>query len=158
MYIFDVYYFNNNKKWRPETIKNGAELKSHKSRKINITTMKKIIVSSVFLGLFLALSSFSLIENNLSFNQTSTELINSKDEVIITYDNSDICGLKFLGKIEVTEKWWFYNNNDLKTETVAELKKQAAEKGGNVVFVDIKDKKSWGIFFSTTIIGYVYSK
>ncbi|MEI6854122.1 MAG: hypothetical protein WCL06_14845, partial [Bacteroidota bacterium] len=122
--------------------------------------MKTFIKSSIFLGLFLVLTSFSWTNDNLKKNydrnQISTELLIPKDEVIITYDNSDVCGLKSLGEVKVTEKWWFYNNNDLKTETITELKKQASEKGGNIVFVNIKEKKGFGLFFSTTIIGYIY--
>jgi hypothetical protein len=122
--------------------------------------MKTLIKSSIVLSLLLAITSFSLTNDNperfSNLSQTSTELMNPKDEVRITYDKSDVCGLKCLGEVKVTEKWWFYNNNDLKTETLTELKKQASEKGGNLVFIDIHDKKGFGILFSTTIIGYVY--
>ena len=124
--------------------------------------MKVFIENLIVLSLFLVLTSFSLTNDNLkkiyNLNQISTELMNPKNEIIITYDNSDVCGLKCLGEVKVTEKWWFYNNNDLKTETLTELKKQASEKGGNIVFVDINKKKGFGIFFSTTIIGYIYEK
>ncbi len=140
--------------------KNGAKPKSHKSRKTNIMTMKTFIKSSLVLSLFLVLTSFSLTNINLKeicdLNRSAAELLNPTDEVTITYNNSDVCGLKCLGEVKVTEKWWFYNNNDLKTGTLNELKKQASEKGGNIVFVDINEKKGFGIFFSTTIIGYIY--
>jgi hypothetical protein len=132
------------------------------SREKNITTMKTFIKSSIVLSLFFVLTSFSWTNDNLkkfyNLNQTSTELVNPNDEVIITYDNLDVCGLKCLGEVKVTEKCWFYNNNDLKTETLTELKKHASEKGGNIVFVDINEKKGFGIFFSTTIIGYIFEK
>ena len=124
--------------------------------------MKTLIKCSIALSLFFALTSFSLKSDHLKdiycSKQHITELANPKDEVIITYDNSDVCGLKCMGEVKVKEKWWIYDHNELKTETLNELKKQASEKGGNIVFVDIKEKKGFGIFFSTTIIGYIYEK
>jgi len=90
--------------------------------------------------------------------RSDSGIIKANDDVIITFNKSDVCGLKYLGEVNVTEKWWFYHNNDLKEETKAELKKQTLDKGGNIVFVDIKEKNGFGIFFSTSIVGYVYGK
>lgn len=124
--------------------------------------MKTFIKSSIVLSLLLVLTSFARTSEKPKgvcvLNEPLTELSETADNVIITYDNSDVCGLKCLGEIKVSEKWWFYNNNGLKKETLSELKKQASEKGGNIVFVDINEKKGFGIFFSTTITGYVYEK
>jgi hypothetical protein len=128
----------------------------------NLKNMETIRKSSALLSLFLVLTSFAWTNDNLktvvAVNGIPAELTITKDEVIITYDNSDVCGLKYLGEVKVTEKKWFSHNGTLKEETVTELKKLTSEKGGNIVFVDIQRKKGYGIFFSTTIVGYVYEK
>ena len=114
------------------------------------------------LVIYMIISSFTITKNHdniyrktcyISINNTVDKSI---DKIVITYDKTDVCGLKYLGQVSVSEKRWFYNNNGLKKETQTELKKQASEKGGNIVFVDIKEKKGVGIFFTTTITGYVY--
>jgi hypothetical protein len=108
----------------------------------------------MFLLFVLALPSFAL----LAMEENSADLTITKDEVIVTCEKSDVCGLNYLGEVKVTEKRWFYHNSSLKEQTMTELKKLTSEKGGNIVFVDIKEKKGFGIFFSTTIVGYVYEK
>ena len=124
--------------------------------------MKTLTKSSVILIIFIALTSFSFTNNklkiNYDLNPASAWLFNSGDDVIITYNSSDICGLKCLGEAKITEKWWFYNSNELKAQTITKLKKQASEQGGNIVYVNINEKKGFGIFFSTTIVGYIYKK
>lgn len=145
----------------------GNHLKTGQFRKairvglFNCTIMKTSIKISVALCVFFILTSFSSANYDpikIHFRDSKhSELWNSNDEVNITYKNSDVCGLKYIGETEVTEKWWFYNNNDLKKETISTLKKQAFEKGGNIVFVDIKEKKGFGIFYTTVITGYIYT-
>ena len=124
--------------------------------------MKKIIRISSVLSLFIVFTSFSWTSNNVKevINPKGIQsgIINTNDEVMITYNKSDVCGLEKLGEVTVTEKRWFYCNNDLKEKTLAELKKLASEKGGNIIFVDITKSKGFAIFFSTTITGYVYRK
>jgi len=124
--------------------------------------MKKIINISSVLTLFIVFTSFSWTSYNVkevhNLKGTQSGFINTNDEVIITYNKSDVCGLEKLGEVTVTEKRWFYCNNDLKEKTLAELKKLASEKGGNIIFVDITKSKGFAIFFSTTITGYVYKK
>ena len=124
--------------------------------------MKKIIKISFFLSLFIGLTSFSLTSYNVKEvfnpNGTQSEFINTNDEVVITYNKSDVCGLKKLGEVTLTEKRWFYCSNDLKETTLTELKKLTTEKGGNIVFVDITKSKGFAIFFSTTVTGYVFRK
>jgi hypothetical protein len=94
------------------------------------------------------------------FNPRGTQsgLLNTNDEVIVTHNKSDVCGLEKLGNVTVTENRWFKCTNDLKEKTLTELKKLASEKGGNILFVDITKSKGFGIFFSTTITGYVFRK
>ena len=124
--------------------------------------MKSLIKTSIILSLFFVLTSFTwatdCAKKNDIFNQNCNELLSANDEVIVTYNNSDVCGLKYLGEVKTNEKWWFHNNDKLKAKTLIELKKQASEKGGNLVFIDIKEKKGYGLFFSTIIVGYVYIK
>ena len=124
--------------------------------------MKKIINISSVLTLFIVFTSFSWTSYNVkevhNLKGTQSGFINTNDEVIITYNKSDVCGLEKLGEVTVTEKRLFYCNNDLKEKTLAELKKLTSEKGGNIVFVDITKSKGFAIFFSTTITGYVYKK
>lgn len=79
-----------------------------------------------------------------------------KEKVIITYNKSDVCGLKYIACVSVTEKRLLYCNSKLKKQTEEEIKKQAADKGGSIVFIDIKEKSGFGLFFTTTINGYVY--
>ena len=124
--------------------------------------MKKIIRISFVLSLFIAFTSFSLtsysVKEAVNPKGTQSGFISTNDQVIITYNKSDVCGLEKLGEVTVTEKRWFYCNNQLKEKTLAELKKLTSEKGGNITFVDITKSKGFGIFFSTTITGYVYMK
>lgn len=124
--------------------------------------MKKIIKISSVLCLLIVFTSFSSTSYNVKegFNPKGTQsgIISTNDEVIITHNKSDVCGLEKLGKVTVTEKRWFYSNNDLKEKTLAELKKLASEKGGNIMFIDITKSKGWAIFSSTTITGYVFKK
>ena len=124
--------------------------------------MKKIIRILSVLSLFIVFTSFSWTSNNvkevINPKGIQSEIRNTNDEVMITYNKSDVCGLEKLGEVTVTEKRWFYCNNDLKEKTLAELKKLASEQGGNIIFVDITKSKGFAIFFSTTIIGYVYRK
>ena len=124
--------------------------------------MKKIIKISSVLCLFIVITSFSWTSYNVKegFNPKGTQsgIINTNDEVIITHYKSDVCGLEKLGEVTVTEKRWFYCNNQLKEKTLVELKKLASEKGGNIIFVDITKSKGFAIFFSTTITGYVFKK
>jgi hypothetical protein len=89
---------------------------------------------------------------------TQSGFISTNDQVIITYNKSDVCGLEKLGEVTVTEKRWFYCNNQLKEKTLTELKKLTSEKGGNITFVDIANSKGFAIFFSTTVTGYVFRK
>ena len=124
--------------------------------------MKKIINISSVLTLFIVFTSFSWTSYNVkevhNLKGTQSGFINTNDEVIITHNKSDVCGLERLGEVTVTEKRWFYCNNHLKEKTLAELKKLTSEKGGNIIFVDITKSKGFAIFFSTTITGYVYKK
>ena len=124
--------------------------------------MKKIIKISFFLSLFIGFTSFSWTSYNVKevFNPNGSQsgFISTNNDVIITYNKSDVCGLEKLGEVTVTEKRWFYCNNDLKEKTLTELKKLTTEKGGNIIFVDITKSKRFAIFFSTTITGYVYKK
>ena len=124
--------------------------------------MKKIIKISFFLSLFIGFTSFSWTSYNVKevFNPNGSQsgFISTNDDFIITYNKSDVCGLEKVGEVIVTEKRWFYCNNDLKEKTLTELKKLTTEKGGNIIFVDITKSKRFAIFFSTTITGYVYKK
>ncbi len=128
---------------------------------LNALGMKNFFAVVVMSIIWLACSSFSTIcSTNANCNTVYPQyaLVQPEDDVIITTDRKDVCGLEYIGEIEVTEKWWFYHNNDLKQETRNELMKQAADKGGQIVYVDIKEKKGFGLFFTTTISGYVYKK
>ena len=124
--------------------------------------MKNIIKVSFVLAIFIVITSFSLTSNNsedvYNPNRNQSRFINTNDDVTITYNKSDVCGLEKLGKVIVTEKRFFYNNNDLKENTISELKILTSKKGGNIVFVDITKSTGFAIFFSTTITGYVYKK
>jgi hypothetical protein len=124
--------------------------------------MEKIIKISYALCLFIVITSFSWtsynVKEGINPKGTQSGIMNTNDEIIITHNKSDVCGLKKLGEVTVIEKRWFYCNNDLKEKTLAELKKLASEKGGNIIFVDITKSKGFGIFFSTTITGYVFKK
>ena len=124
--------------------------------------MKKIIKISWVLILFIIFSSFSPTSYNGTAvsnpKGTQSGIINTNENIIITYNKFDICGLEKLGEVTVTEKRWFYCNSPLKEKTLDELKKLTSEKGGNIVFVDITKSKGFAIFFSTTITGYVFRK
>ena len=126
--------------------------------------MKHLIKVLTICFLYICLTSFTwknIQDNILKYNNTVKVVSpanRNSDEVIITFKNSDVCGLKYLGFITVTEKCWVHYNNKLKEQTQKELKEQASEKGGNIVFVDIKEISGFGIFFSTTIDGYVFQK
>ena len=124
--------------------------------------MKKIISIYIVLSVFMVITSFSwtiyTMKEGSNPKGSHPGFIKTNNEVVITSNKSDVCGLEKLGEVTVTEKRWFYCNNDLKEKTVAELKKLTSEKGGNIVFVDIAKSKGFAIFFSTTILGYVYRK
>lgn len=76
----------------------------------------------------------------------------------ITYNSADVCGLTCLGTVKVVEKRFWYCNSPLKEKTKAEFGQLAAEKGGNIVYVDINQTRGWGLIFSTTYEGLVYKK
>jgi hypothetical protein len=124
--------------------------------------MKTLAKLSAVLFLLVFTTSFTWTNQSEltvhAWNSAVSGLSKVTDEVILTYNKSDICGLKSLGEVKVTEKRWFYFKNDLKAETIAELKKKASEKGGNIVFVDVSEKKGFGIMFTTTYTGYVFEK
>jgi hypothetical protein len=124
--------------------------------------MKKIIKILFVLSLFIVFASFSLTSNKVKEvshqSGTQSEFINTNENVIITYNKYDVCGLEKLGEVKVIEKRWFHFSNDLKKSTLAELKKLTSERGGNIVFVDVNRSQGFAIFFSTTIIGYVFKK
>lgn len=124
--------------------------------------MKTFIRMSAVVFLYVLFASHTWTGSNVGRNcyidEIQTLSAKSTNDVIITYNKSDVCGLSLLAEVKVTEKWWFYCNNNLKAETKAELERLSLEKGGNIVYVDIKEKKGFGIFFSTTIIGNIYKK
>jgi len=117
---------------------------------------------SFVLGLLVVLSSFTRTGNDVNNAYLSTEnnsgIRHAFSDVIITFDQSDVCGLNYLGEVSATERGWFHNNNNIKEETLATLKKQTLEKGGNIVFINIKEQKGFGFFYSTKVVGYVYQK
>ena len=124
--------------------------------------MKKLLGIALLLGLGLMASSFSdtgrPVKCCVNLKVVSSAQMKTTEEVTVTYNKSDVCGLKCLGEITMTEKWWFYHNNTLKEKTLTELKTQTAKKGGNVVFVDIKESKGFGVFFETRVRGEVFLK
>lgn len=99
-----------------------------------------------------------------SFTTTNTDdLLKSAVKVVvqdvtITYNKADVCGLTYLGSVKVVEKRFWYCNSPLKKSTKAELQKLAAEKGGEIVFVDVNQSRGFGLWFSTIYEGLVYSK
>lgn len=127
-----------------------------------MTAMKTIIKSSIVLCVFMILTSFSLTKDNLKgtciFNETLPELLTTSDDVIITYEKPDVCNLNYLGEIKVTENFLFYNNNGLKKNTLAELKKQAFEKSGTIVYVYTDLQNGFGIGFTRTIFACVFKE
>lgn len=122
--------------------------------------MKKLFGFTHLIGLLVLFSSFSVHPDKADSGYS--HIISMKwvslDEVTITFNNEDVCGLLFLGEVYVTENWFLYRNNDLKDKTIAELKMKASEKGGQIVYVDNKEKTGFGIHFKTVITGYVYKK
>jgi hypothetical protein len=80
--------------------------------------MKLLIKNSILISIFLVLTSFvvtvSTFTKRSDFNQPKTSLSKSADNVAITYDRSDVCGLKCIAEVRVAEKWWIYNNSDQK--------------------------------------------
>ena len=128
--------------------------------------MKKIIPLKRISGwipvfvLFALFSAFTpMHENGRSWGAgKATPDADPGNSVTITFTKSDVCGLQCLGSVQVTEKRFFRHNNDLKTETIDELKREADKKGGNVVYVDIKESTGFGIFVSNTYTGFVYQK
>ena len=133
------------------------------SRKSNIAKMKTFIKTSIVLSLFFLLTSFSWTNDN--FKKTydssiiSSTIVDSVDEVIITYEKPDVCNLNYLGEIKVKEKFLFYHKNGLKKNTLAELKKQASEKDGNIVYVytDMSDD-GFAIGFTRIVCACVFKK
>ncbi len=79
-------------------------------------------------------------------------------DVEITYNSTDVCGLTCLGTVKVVEKRFWYCNSPLKEATKAELQRLATEKGGDIVYVDVNQTRGWGLIFSTTYEGLVYKK
>jgi len=79
-------------------------------------------------------------------------------DIEITYNNADVCGLTCLGTVKVVEKRFWYCNSPLKESTKAELQRLASEKGGDIVFVNINQTRGWALIFSTTYEGFVYKK
>lgn len=132
------------------------------SRKTNITKMKTFIKSSVALGLFFSLMSFSWINNHAEkihhLNKTIPEADDYMDEVIITFEKPDVCNLHYLGEIKVTEKFLFFNNHGLKSNTITELKKQALAKGGSIVYIYTDLQNGFAIGFTRTISACVFKK
>ncbi len=124
--------------------------------------MKTFIKSSIVLSLFLLLTSFSWTNVNLKeisdSSKISSTTVESVDEVIITYEKPDVCNLNYLGEIKVTEKFLFFNNNGLKSNTIAELKKQASDKGGSIVYVYTDLQNGFAIGFTRTISACVFKK
>ncbi|MBN2682289.1 MAG: hypothetical protein JXR58_07255 [Bacteroidales bacterium] len=119
----------------------------------------KTIISFVF---FATLLSFTYTNGNI--NKTSgasfacSKLGNTLDKVIITYEKPDVCNLNYLGEIELTEKFLFYFNSGLKIKTIDELKRQASEKGGTIVYVYSYLQNGFGIGFTRTIFACVFKK
>lgn len=145
-------------------LKAGRNQKAIRVGQSNTVKMKNLFKALTIIILCMSMSSYTGINHygnlsrdnkTLSFTPSASE---NTDGITITYDSADVCGLKYLGSVKVTEKWWIYNNNGLKEETKEELRKQTFEKGGNIVFVNVKEKNGFGIFFTTTIEGYVYGK
>jgi hypothetical protein len=81
----------------------------------------------------------------------------SADEVIITYEKPDVCNLNYLGEIKAIEKFLFFCNNGLKPNTIVELKKQAEDLGGSIVYVYTDLRTGFGIGFTRTISACVFS-
>ncbi len=103
------------------------------------------------IGLFLGLSSFNFQVNSL----------NSTDEhaVQIAKDRSEVCQLKFLGKVQVQEKWWFYNQQPLKATTIASLVKLADNLNGDVIYIhQASQQEGFALFTSNSITAEVYAR
>ncbi|PKP03631.1 MAG: hypothetical protein CVU11_07755 [Bacteroidetes bacterium HGW-Bacteroidetes-6] len=87
-----------------------------------------------------------------------SETTASGDEVIITYEKPDVCNLNYLGEIKATEKFLFFNNNGLKSNTIAELKKQASDIGGSIVYVYTDLQNGFAIGFTRIVSACVFKK
>jgi hypothetical protein len=81
-----------------------------------------------------------------------------RDSIVLTNNCQDLNNLQFIDTIKVTEKWFFYDNYIMKDKTINLLKDKAHNLDGDVVYIDISNKKGWGLLYSTTYIGYVYKK
>jgi hypothetical protein len=124
--------------------------------------MKAWIKSSIGLSLFSVLMSFTWTNGNSKKIHDSDKIVSettaSGDEVIITYEKPDVCNLNYLGEIKATEKFLFFNNNGLKSNTIAELKKQASDIGGSIVYVYTDLQNGFAIGFTRIVSACVFKK
>lgn len=124
--------------------------------------MKTFVTISIVFSLFVLLTSFSwtydhpkkYIDSGIFYST----ILGAKDEVIITYEKPDVCSLNYLGEIQVTERFMFFCNNDLKSNTIAELKKQAEDMGGSIVYVYSDLNSGFGIGLTRTVSACVFKK
>ncbi len=123
--------------------------------------MKAIANSFIFSSLIFIFMSFSWTNDNPEKIHDPCKIVlkmaTSADEVVITYEKPDVCNLNYLGEIKATEKFLFFCNNDLKPNTIAELKKQAENMGGSIVYVYTDLRTGFGIGFTRTISACVFS-
>ena len=84
--------------------------------------------------------------------------LTNPDSVRLTYNGCDVKSLPYLGIIKVKETRWFHTKSELKKETIGEMKKKAAELGGNIIYISPNEMRGYGICVSSDINGYVYKK
>ncbi len=83
--------------------------------------------------------------------------VDSLKKITIVYQKPVNTEATYLGSIKVPEKFvFFHGNKNLKEETIAELKKQAEEKGGNIVYVNNYTTNGLGLIFTRTVYACVY--
>ena len=124
--------------------------------------MKTFIKSSFVFSTIFLLMSFNWTNKKTIKIHDCNEIINNKSDytnkVIISYARPDVCNLHYLGEIKATEKFLFFNNNGLKSSTVAELKKLAFDKGGGIVYIYTDLHNGYAIGLTRTIFACVFKK
>jgi len=93
------------------------------------------------------------VKDTLSTSENSTK------EVIFIFDKPDTTNFVPLGELSVTEKFFFYHNNDIKEETIIQLIMKTKNRKGDVIYINTNSRHDgYGIGVTRTITACIYKK